>query len=95
MGVLFGLCCILMIGYVLATYFLGHTVSGWTSLAIIVLAVGSVQLIVAGVMGEYLGRLYMESKRRPLFVIDEVVTSANLAPGPAAASASPVLSDVC
>ena len=95
MGVLFGLCCILMIGYVLATYFLGHTVSGWTSLAIIVLAVGSVQLIVAGVMGEYLGRLYMESKRRPLFVIDEVVTSANLAPGPAAAPASPVLSDVC
>jgi dolichol-phosphate mannosyltransferase len=54
-----------------------------------------VQLIVAGVMGEYLGRLYMESKRRPLFVIDEVVTSANLAPGPAAAPASPVLSDVC
>ena len=86
MGVLFGLCCILMMGYVLGSYFLGRTVSGWTSLATIVLAVSSVQLIVAGVMGEYLGRLYMESKRRPLFVIDEIVTSQ---PAPSMEVATP------
>lgn len=74
MGVLFALCCIVMMGWVVVDYWLGRTVSGWASLSVIILAVGSVQLIVAGVMGEYLGRLYMESKRRPLFVIDEVVT---------------------
>lgn len=74
-GLLFGLCCLLMIGFVVVDYSLGHTVSGWASLTIIILAVGSVQLMVAGVMGEYMGRLYMESKRRPLFVIDEVVTN--------------------
>ena len=38
----------------------------------IVLILGSVQLFVLGVFGEYLGRLYLESKRRPLFVIDHV-----------------------
>jgi glycosyltransferase involved in cell wall biosynthesis len=74
LGVLFGLCCIVMIGFVLVDYFLGNTVSGWASLSVIILALGSVQLIVAGVMGEYMGRLYMESKRRPLFVIDEIFT---------------------
>jgi dolichol-phosphate mannosyltransferase len=37
-----------------------------------------VQLIVAGVMGEYLGRLYMESKRRPLFIIQEVASSSQV-----------------
>ena len=39
---------------------------------------GSVQLFVAGVMGEYLGRLYIESKGRPLFVIKEVACSDEL-----------------
>ena len=41
----------------------------------IVLLLGSVQLFVTGVFGEYLGRLYLESKRRPLFVVREVVRS--------------------
>ena len=51
---------------------------GWTSLAVIILALGSAQLFVLGVMGEYLGRLYMESKGRPLFIIQEVVCSNEL-----------------
>lgn len=74
-GMCFGIATLLLMAYVLLQYFLGHTVEGWTSLAVIILAVGSVQLFVAGVMGEYLGRLYMESKGRPLFVIQEVVCS--------------------
>jgi hypothetical protein len=39
----------------------------------IVLFIGSCQLLVAGLMGEYLGRLYVESKRRPLFVVQDIV----------------------
>jgi dolichol-phosphate mannosyltransferase len=38
-----------------------------------VLSLGSVQLLVLGVIGEYLGRLFMASKRRPLFVVQEVI----------------------
>jgi dolichol-phosphate mannosyltransferase len=74
-GICFGLATLLLLAYVLLQYLFGHTVEGWTSLAVIILAVGSVQLFVAGVMGEYLGRLYMESKGRPLFVIQEVLCS--------------------
>jgi dolichol-phosphate mannosyltransferase len=75
LGICFGIATLLLLAYVLINYFLGNAVEGWTSLAVIILALGSVQLFVAGVMGEYLGRLYMESKRRPLFVIQEVVCS--------------------
>lgn len=78
LGIFFGIATLLLLAYVLVNYFLGKTVEGWTSLAVIILALGSVQLFVAGVMGEYLGRLYIESKGRPLFVIQEVVCSNEL-----------------
>ena len=40
----------------------------------VVLILGSTQLILFGLLGEYVGRLYLETKRRPLFVIDQVLT---------------------
>jgi polyisoprenyl-phosphate glycosyltransferase len=46
---------------------------GWTSLAAIILILGSVQLLVLGIFGEYLGRMYMEGKRRPLYFVNEIV----------------------
>ena len=52
----------------------------------IVLIIGSVQLLVLGIFGEYLGRMFFEVKRRSLFIIDEVVTAAHnpaVAEGPA------------
>lgn len=77
-GICFGIATLLMLSYVVIHYFLGRSVEGWTSLAVIILALGSVQLFVAGVMGEYLGRLYIESKQRPLFIIQEVLSSPEL-----------------
>lgn len=73
-GAIFAILALLLLLYVVVNYFTGQQVHGWTSLAVIVLGIGSVQLLVAGVMGEYLGRLYMEAKKRPLFIIKEVVT---------------------
>lgn len=46
-------------------------VTGWTALFIVVLFMGGVQLISLGVMGEYIGRIYGESKRRPLYLVQE------------------------
>lgn len=80
-GIYFGIASLILLAYVFINYFLGHSVEGWTSLAIIVLTLGSVQLLVAGVMGEYLGRLYMESKERPLFIIQEIISSPELSGG--------------
>lgn len=77
-GIFFSIATLLLLVYVLIHYFTGYSVQGWTSLAVIVLLLGSAQLLVAGVMGEYLGRLYIESKGRPLFIIQEIVASPEL-----------------
>jgi len=46
-------------------------VEGWTALMIAVLFIGGVQLISVGILGEYIGRIYNEVKRRPLYVVDK------------------------
>ena len=74
LGILFGLMGLLALSWVGFAWLSGGTVTGWTSLAGLILILGSVQLLVLGVFGEYLGRMYMESNQRPLFVIDEIRT---------------------
>ena len=73
LGFLTALMSILLIGYSLVSWLFFTTVSGWTSLIIVILIVSSVQLMVLGVIGEYLGRLVTEAKQRPMFIIDRVV----------------------
>lgn len=48
-------------------------VEGWTALMIAVLFIGGVQLISVGILGEYIGRIYNEVKRRPLYVVDKTI----------------------
>jgi polyisoprenyl-phosphate glycosyltransferase len=73
MGVSVGLISLVLLTYTLGSWAFGRVVEGWTSLSTIVLIVSSAQLLVLGCIGEYLGRLYMEAKHRPLFVVDKVV----------------------
>ena len=80
-GIAFGLIGVVCLVYTVVSWFSGDVVPGWTSLTALVLILGSVQLTVLGIFGEYLGRMYIESKRRPLFIVDEIVTTnATLAP---------------
>lgn len=51
----------------------GHVVSGWLSLMLVVLFIASAQFVIMGVLGEYIGRIFIESKRRPLFLIQEII----------------------
>jgi polyisoprenyl-phosphate glycosyltransferase len=74
LGLILGVLSLLMLTYTLGSWALGHAVEGWTSLLTVVLILGSTQLILFGLLGEYVGRLYLETKRRPLFVIDQVLT---------------------
>lgn len=72
LGMLFGLAGLASLAGILWVWLAGGTVQGWASLAALILIMGSVQLLVLGVFGEYLGRMYMEAKHRPLFLIAEV-----------------------
>jgi dolichol-phosphate mannosyltransferase len=64
---------LLMLGYALHEWWLGDVIAGWTSVMSAVLLLGSVQMLFLGIFGEYLGRLYVEAKRRPLFIVRDVV----------------------
>lgn len=64
---------VLMLVYILFSWYVGRTIEGWTSLMVVVLTMSSVQLLVLGIFGEYLGRLFIEAKRRPLFVVERVL----------------------
>lgn len=77
---LFFLLSLLLTGYALYSWFFLHTVQGWTSLALIVSLLGAGQFLVLGIIGEYLGRLYLEAKKRPLFVVDEIKVTAAVSP---------------
>jgi dolichol-phosphate mannosyltransferase len=68
----FGVAGLLALVWVGVSWLSGGTVHGWTSLAALILILGSMQLLMLGIFGEYLGRMYMESKQRPLYLVDEV-----------------------
>lgn len=81
LGMIFGLFGLVALGYTIFSWLEGNVLPGWTSLAAIVLILGSVQLLVLGIFGEYLGRMYMETKRRPLYIVNEIVCSDGVAEG--------------
>lgn len=62
----------LLVLYILVGWLFGRAIPGWTSLMLVVVVLGAVQMFVLGMIGEYLGRLYVESKRRPLYLVADV-----------------------
>ncbi len=57
--------------YIIVAYFIGKTVPGWASMTSIICFIGGIQLIGIGVLGEYIGKTYMEVKHRPRYIISE------------------------
>ena len=70
-GVLVFVVSILMLIYSLVQYCLGNVTPGWTSIMFSVWAIGGIQLIAIGVIGEYIGKVYLETKHRPRFIVRE------------------------
>lgn len=75
-GALVFLVSIAMLLYSLIRKLLGHTVEGWAFLACSIWALGGIQLLSLGVIGEYVGKIYNETKRRPRFIIADVLDAA-------------------
>jgi len=61
-----------LILYIAYAWLSGRSIPGWTSLMLIVVVLGAVQMFVLGLMGEYIGRLYNEAKGRPLYIVQEI-----------------------
>lgn len=71
LGFVISLCSFALIIWALVGFATGHTVSGWASIIVIMLFLGGVQLISLGVIGEYVGRTYLETKQRPRYIISD------------------------
>lgn len=70
-GLLISLVSFLAIIWVFISYFSGNVVPGWSSSVLCTCMLGGIQLISLGVLGEYIGKIYMETKARPRFIISE------------------------
>ncbi len=64
---------IVVLVYSLVRYFTGHTIPGWTTTVLSVWAIGGLIMISLGVIGEYVGKIYLETKNRPRFIIESYV----------------------
>lgn len=64
---------IVMLIYSFVQYFRGHTVSGWSSIIVSLWAIGGLILLSMGVIGEYLGKIYLETKHRPRYIVQDYI----------------------
>ena len=72
-GVLIFGISLLMLLYFLVVHFLGRTVHGWTSTIVSIWAIGGLQLLAIGIVGEYIGKIYLETKARPKYLIETIL----------------------
>ncbi len=75
LGLFIFLISLVMIIYSLISFFVGAAVSGWASTLCSIWALGGLQLLAIGIIGEYIGKIYMETKRRPRFIVEEYLES--------------------
>lgn len=71
MGTGISILSVISIIWVIISYFAGRTVAGWSSIVCIMCFLSGVQLVALGVIGEYIGKIYMEVKHRPRYIISE------------------------
>ena len=71
-GLALSLGSVLIIAYIAFAWFTGQNIQGWTSLMLVVVVLGAVQMFVLALMGEYIGRLYNEAKKRPLYIVQDI-----------------------
>ena len=73
LGIFSLLVCLAMLIYCIVSKSTGHAVAGWASIGASVWALGGLQLFMLGIIGEYVGKIYTETKRRPRYIIESVI----------------------
>lgn len=71
LGMLFSLVGLIGIIWALATTFANHAIPGWASMICLICLFGGLQLLALGIIGEYVGKIYLETKHRPRYLISE------------------------
>ncbi len=71
LGLIIFLISLIMIIYSVISFFVGATVSGWASTLCSIWALGGLQLLAIGIIGEYIGKIYLETKRRPRYIVEQ------------------------
>jgi glycosyltransferase involved in cell wall biosynthesis len=71
-GLWLSLGSVVLIFYIAYAWLAGHSIQGWTSLMLVVVILGAIQMFVLALMGEYIGRLYNEAKKRPLYIVQDI-----------------------
>lgn len=71
LGFIFSIVGFVGVIWAIVTEMLGKTVTGWASMACIVCFMGGIQLLCLGIMGEYIGKIYLETKERPRYIINQ------------------------
>jgi polyisoprenyl-phosphate glycosyltransferase len=71
LGFIFSLLSLLYIPYALIAYINGYALSGWTSIIVTIAFFGGLQLMILGIIGMYLGKLFMQSKQRPHYLVKD------------------------
>ena len=77
LGIAIFLMSIIMLIYTLVVYYTGHTIAGWSSLVISVWTLGGLLMLSIGVVGEYIGKIYLETKERPRYIVEEFLNKEN------------------
>ena len=77
LGFFIFLVSIIVLIYSLVRHFTGHTIPGWTTTVLSVWAIGGLIMISLGVIGEYIGKIYLETKNRPRFIIESYLNDEN------------------
>lgn len=72
-GILTFLGAVIMGIQTLVKYFMGHAVQGFTTVILLILIMGSITMMSLGIMGYYIARIYEEVKRRPVYIISEII----------------------
>ncbi len=72
-GILVSVISFICVIWAIVSHFLGNAITGWTSTVSIIAFIGGVQLVCLGIVGEYIGKIYMEVKKRPRYIISDRV----------------------
>lgn len=70
------LICLISLGMLIKSfvdYFNGNVVPGWTSIMVSIWVLGGLQIFAIGIIGEYIGKTYLETKKRPKYIIESVI----------------------